>query len=113
MGIRAITMCTMPRWVERWLARHTHPGSLVLHAIAVPMLPLAGALAAVQLRDGTWHLWWRPVTLVLVSYILQWIGHRLEGNDMGEVILVKKLLGRPFVAVHPRGTIRSSQKTER
>ena len=37
-----------------------------------------------------------------VGYVLQYAGHRLEGNDMGEVVLMKKLLGRPYVAVGPR-----------
>lgn len=75
--------------------------------VAIPMLPLAGVLALIQLLDGAWSMWWRPVGLFAFSYVLQWIGHRVEGNDMGETILVKKLLGRPYVAVAPRA--RSSQ----
>lgn len=85
--------------VQDWLIRHQHPASRALHAVAIPMLVLAGTLAAVQLTDGAWGLWWRPVGLIVLSYTLQWIGHRIEGNDMGELILVKKMLGRPFVSV--------------
>ena len=66
------------------------------------MLPWAGYLAVVQFRDGAWALWWRPLGLLVVSYALQWVGHRIEGNDMGEFILAKKWLGRPYVAVSPR-----------
>lgn len=66
------------------------------------MLPWAGYLVIVQLRDAAWSLWWRPVGLVMLSYVFQWVGHRVEGNDMGEVVLLKKLLGRPFIAVAPR-----------
>lgn len=66
------------------------------------MLPIAGYLIVVQLWEGAWSLWWRPAGLVTVSYILQWIGHRIEGNDMGELILVKKWIGKPYVAVSPR-----------
>ena len=40
--------------------------------------------------------------LLVLGYALQWIGHRIEGNDMGEVVLIKKLFGRPYVAVSPR-----------
>ncbi len=69
--------------------------------MAIPLLPLAGVLVVVQGVQARWDLWWRPVALVIGSYFLQWIGHRLEGNDMGEVILIKKLLGRPYVAVAP------------
>lgn len=92
----------MPRWLSNWLERHQHPLSQVLHAVAIPMLPAAGVLAVVQLTEGAWSLWWRPVALLVVSYVLQWIGHRVEGNDMGEVILIKRALGKPYVAVSPR-----------
>jgi len=91
----------MPNWIKQWRRRHQHPRSLALHVVAIPMIPLAGVLAAIQLADGAWSLWWRPVTLLATSYGMQWIGHRIEGNDMGEIILIKKMLGKPYVAVAP------------
>lgn len=94
----------MPRWIDSWLERHRHPASLALHILAIPMLPLAGFLAVVQLLEGAWSLWWRPVGLMAISYFLQWMGHRVEGNDMGEAILIKKWLGRPYVAIAPDKT---------
>jgi hypothetical protein len=33
---------------------------------------------------------------------MQWIGHHVEGNDMGELILFKKCLGLPYQEVSPR-----------
>ena len=72
--------------------------------MAIPMLVATGVLIVVQLVEGAWSLWWRPVSLIALSYLLQWIGHWIEGNDMGEVILIKKALGRPYVAVSPRYT---------
>ena len=66
------------------------------------MLVWAVYLVIVQLQDAAWSMWWRPVGLVVLSYALQWIGHRVEGNDMGEVILIKRWLGRPYVAISPR-----------
>jgi len=92
----------MSAWLDRWLARHQHPASQVLHAVAIPMLPTAGILLGIQLADEAWKGSWRPLGLVLLSYVLQWIGHRIEGNDMGELILLKKLMGKPYVAVSPR-----------
>lgn len=83
---------------NNWRMRHRHPVSLALHAIAIPMLVLAGVLVVAQLWDAAWSLWWRPAALVVGSYVLQAIGHAIEGNDMGEVILIKKLLGKPYVA---------------
>ena len=69
------------------------------------MLALASVLGAVQLANGAWSLWWRPVGLMVISYALQWVGHRIEGNDMGELILVKKMLRRPYVAVAPKSRL--------
>ena len=41
------------------------------------------------------------------GYVLQFLGHAVEGNDPGEIIVVKRLLGRPYVAVAPRRLSRS------
>jgi hypothetical protein len=89
-------------WLQKWFERHQHPASLVLHAIGIPMTIAALVLALVQLRDDRWDLWWRPVVLLVGGYLLQWIGHLIEGNDMGEYILIKRMLGKPYVAVAPR-----------
>jgi hypothetical protein len=40
--------------------------------------------------------------LFFAGYLLQFIGHAIEGNDAGEWVLVKRLLGWPYVAVSPR-----------
>ncbi len=66
------------------------------------MLVAAGVVAVVQLAGQRWDLWHRPVLLLVGSYVLQWLGHRIEGNDMGEVIVIKRMLGRPYQAVAPR-----------
>ena len=58
-----------------------------------------------------WDLWWRPTFLIVISYIVQWVGHLIEGNDMGEIILIKKMLGRPYVAVSPRYQAVQDQST--
>ncbi len=73
-----------------------------LHYVGIPLAVAAVGLALVQLAQWRWDLWWRPAVLLVGGYVLQYIGHRLEGNDMGEVVLAKKLLGRPYVAVSPR-----------
>ena len=65
------------------------------------MLVTGLGLGLVQLLQWRWDLWYRPVGLLVVSYLLQWAGHTIEGNDMGEVILFKKWLGKPYVAVAP------------
>src|SRR6476646_1091460 len=91
-----------PVWLSNWLERHQHPLSLTLHIIGIPLTLGALVLGAIQLFQWRWDLWWRPAALFAGGYLLQWIGHRIEGNDMGELILVKRALGRPYVAVSPR-----------
>lgn len=91
-----------PRWLEGWLQRHQNRVSFGLHVIGIPLTIFALILAAVQLYELQWTLWWRPAALFVLGYGLQWLGHRVEGNDMGEVILIKKILGRPYVAIAPK-----------
>ncbi len=91
-----------PHWLKDWLARHRSPISFWLHMFGVP-LTLAGlALTGHMLLVDRWDIWPRPVGLFVAGYLLQFIGHRHEGNDMGEVILLKRLLGKPYVGVSPR-----------
>ena len=92
----------MPGWWERYLQRHGHPVSRWLHLIGVPLTLVAAGLFIASSVTECWDRWWLPVMLLAVGYLLQWIGHRIEGNDMGEIILVKKCLGRPYVAISPR-----------
>jgi hypothetical protein len=91
-----------PAWLRNWLQRHQHPVSRALHYVGIPLAVAGGVLALVQLGQWRWDLWWRPVVLLVAGYVPQFIGHRLEGNDVGEVILIKKWLGRPYCAVSPR-----------
>lgn len=76
--------------------------SFWLHVVGVPLTLAAAALAAWQLYLWRWDLWWRPVLLLAAGYGLQLVGHWHEGNDAGELIVIKRLLGRPYVAVSPK-----------
>src|SRR5512144_3093561 len=91
-----------PQWYTNWRARHRSRLSLALHWVGIPMTIAAVGLAAYQLCLWRWDLWWRPAGLLVLGYALQFIGHWHEGNDVGEVILVKRLLGRPYIAIAPR-----------
>lgn len=92
----------IPGWLNNWLERHQHPVSFWLHVVGIPLTIAAVGLAGVQLSSWRWDLWWRPTLLLAVGYLLQWIGHMIEGNDMGEFILLKRALGKHYVAISPR-----------
>jgi hypothetical protein len=85
--------------LENWFKRHQHKTSLRLHAVGIPLTLLAiPALVVGIARDSVpWCL--AAAALVVVGYALQFLGHHLEGNDAGEIILIKKLLHKPYVAV--------------
>lgn len=91
-----------PHWLQNWLARHQNVLSRRLHYIGIPLTIAAVVVAVAQLWLWRWDLWWRPAVLLSAGYLLQYVGHRVEGNDLGEVILVKRLLGKPYQAVSPR-----------
>lgn len=75
--------------------------------IGIPLVVVGLCLATYQFlrslhEPAYWEFWWRPVLMVVGGYFLQLIGHWHEGNDLGEMILVKKVLGLPYTAVSPR-----------
>lgn len=95
----------MPGWLRNWLERHQHPFSFALHLVGIPMTVVGVGFALVG--------WWRTgLALFVVGYAIQFLGHAVEGNDAGELILFKRLLGLPYVAVAPkRPPRRTSERT--
>jgi len=85
------------RAIGNWLERHQHPFSFWIHLIGIPMTVVG--IALVILHSAQWY--WGVGTFVL-GYLLQFIGHLVEGNDMGEWAGIKRMLGLPYVAVSPR-----------
>jgi hypothetical protein len=85
----------MLRFLRNYLERHRHPANRWLHAIA---LPVTFILPVIWLSRGA--PWWALGAFVL-GYTLQFAGHAIEGNDAGEVVLVKRLLGRPATPIAP------------
>ncbi len=84
---------------DNWLARHRHPTSLILHLVGIPQTVAAGIVAAMAVAGGAGWLWILAAGLVVCGYVLQFIGHGIEGNDAGEVIIIKKILGKPYKAI--------------
>lgn len=84
-----------PAWLENWLERHQHPVSYALHLVGIPM-----TVVGVGVAIAGWV--WLGIGLFALGYAIQFVGHGIEGNDAGELILFKKALGLPYVAVVPR-----------
>jgi hypothetical protein len=89
-----------PAWLQEWLKRHQHPVSFILHMIGIPLTLLA--LGPLLWDPFSFEMWGYAALLFLSGYALQFLGHAIEGNDAGEMILVKKWMGKPYVAVSER-----------
>jgi hypothetical protein len=84
--------------VSQYMARHTNGWNRALHVVGVPLAPI---LFVVFLVTG--HFWLAAVAFVL-GYGLQWIGHRIEGNGMGDSLEghVVRALAAPVRLVRSR-----------
>ena len=85
----------LKRRLDAWMLRHRLPFNFWLHVVGIP-LALAGVALLFFLP------WYWGVGAFVLGYLLQWVGHRAEGNDVGEWAAIKRLLGLPYVAVSPR-----------
>ena len=92
---------------QSWLRRHQHPGNFRLHIVGIPLafLSLAGLLVSAMLSllhlDWPWLGWPWLVGGLILGYVLQWLGHQWEGNDVGELIPLKRALGMKVIVERP------------
>ncbi|MBX9686443.1 MAG: DUF962 domain-containing protein [Candidatus Obscuribacterales bacterium] len=66
-----------------YIARHKHPLNAVLHIFGVPMA-----------FYGFYKVFFEPAigtALIFFGYLFQYLGHRAQGNEVGEVTLIKKI----------------------
>jgi hypothetical protein len=82
--------------VGNWLERHQLPFNFWIHMVGIPMA-LLGVVLLVTPVD-----WYWAVGAFVLGYVLQWIGHLAEGNDLGEWAGIKRLIGLPYVGISPR-----------
>jgi hypothetical protein len=78
-------------FVRDYIDRHRHPLNASLHILGVPATfaglyyVLSGrSLASIQ----------KGMALVFVGYLLQYLGHRAQGNEVGELTLIKGVYGK-------------------
>src|SRR5438034_11637326 len=82
------------RWIRKilrnWRERHQDPFNFAIHLIGIPLTVVGVCL--LFLVD-----WYWGVGAFVLGYLLQFIGHCVEGNDLGEWAGIKRLLGLPYV----------------
>jgi hypothetical protein len=85
------------RRYEGWRLRHQLAFNFWIHLIGIPM-----AVAGVVLMLWPGVPWYWGLLAFVMGYVLQYIGHLAEGNDLGEWAAIKRLLGLPYVGIAPQ-----------
>ncbi len=75
-------------YLGNYTAQHRHPWNRALHVAGVPLAPWGGLYLLVRGQLGA------AAAALVAGYGLQWLGHRIEGNEMGDWKLVQQLAGR-------------------
>ena len=75
----------LQRFLTNYIQRHTHPLNRLLHLVGVPLTFVVTAVLVSRQQEP----WWWAVASFVGGYALQFLGHAIEGNDAGEVVLVK------------------------
>jgi len=86
------------RALQNWRERHRQPFNFGIHLIGIPLT----IVGVVLLFTRPWDEWYWAVGAFVLGYVLQYIGHLVEGNDMGEWAAIKRMLGLPYVSVAPK-----------
>lgn len=83
-------------FITNYIQRHQNGWNQLLHLVGVPLTFIVSVVFLVQ---DNWQV---ALGCFVGGYALQFIGHAIEGNDAGEVVLVKKWLGKPYVEFAPK-----------
>jgi uncharacterized membrane protein YGL010W len=68
----------MADWIRQYAESHTHPVNRLLHTLGIPMIVVALVVAAAAL---VWPALWRPAAALFgAGWVLQFIGHAVEGK---------------------------------
>jgi Protein of unknown function (DUF962) len=81
--------------LRNWTERHQLPLNRWLHLLGIP-LAVAGVVLLFYLP------WYCGAGTLVLGYVLQYLGHQAEGNDVGEWAAIKGLFGLPCVSIAPR-----------
>ena len=89
--------------VANWRERHRRPFNYLIHIPGI-LLAVAGVFLLFFLP------WYWGVAAFVIGYFLQWLGHLVEGNDVGEWAAIKRMLGLPYVGIAPQSAAEKETK---
>lgn len=65
-------------WIAQYSQSHTNPANRLCHTIGIPMIVVALALFVVSTFVA--HLWILAAALFVGGWVLQFVGHAIEGK---------------------------------
>jgi uncharacterized membrane protein YGL010W len=65
-------------WIARYSLSHQHPVNRVCHTLGIPLIAVSLPLFAVAIAFP--RIWLVPVTLFVVGWTFQFVGHAVEGK---------------------------------
>src|SRR5438445_561706 len=80
--------------VDRWLARHCHAGSFLLHMLGIPATILGVLLVPICVSLASPPIFLLALGLFIGGYVVQFVGHALDGTEPGEIAALKRQWGR-------------------
>lgn len=74
--------------VANWRKRHRNTTNFYLHMVGIPACFVAAPVLLILKQ------WWAAPAVFVGGYVLQFIGHLVEGNNSGEAMLLRRIFGR-------------------
>ena len=70
---------TSEEWIAQYATSHQHPVNRTCHTVGIPMIAVSIPLALAAWAGA--FDWRVPAALFVVGWILQFVGHAIEGNQ--------------------------------
>ncbi len=83
-----------PPIVEDWLVRHNRPVNFALHVLGIPLTLIGVLLVPVYTFTLSLPIFTCSVLAFIAGYLVQFLGHALEGTEPGEVTYLRKKITR-------------------
>ena len=83
------TLSGVKHFLVDYAHRHSHPVNALLHIVGVP-LAFFGFYKLLFQRGQNWV--GTGAACLILGYWLQYLGHKKQGNEVGEVTLIRHLL---------------------
>lgn len=78
--------------VEDWLARHRHRACFVLHLVGIPPTIVGVLMGPIYLALGSVPIFLFSLGLFVGGYLIQFLGHVIEGTEPGEISAIRRQL---------------------